>query len=61
MAGFAGVHEEGGCAGGGERRRDFPPDMPGFAHASHDQPAACAGDQIHGGDEGSAEAVMNGS
>src|SRR2546426_1819701 len=23
VAGFTGVHEEGGCAGGGERRRDF--------------------------------------
>src|SRR5262249_51143287 len=34
--------------------------MPGFAHAGHDQPAACAGDQIHGGDESSTEAVMNG-
>src|ERR1700746_3915372 len=33
MTGFAGVHEEGRRARGGEGRRDFPPHMPGFAHA----------------------------
>src|SRR5262249_18249016 len=59
MTGFAGVHEEGGRAGGGEGCRDFPSDMPGFAHAGHDQPAAYDGDQMPRVNEGTSKAVMN--
>ena len=35
-------------------------DMAGLAHAGDDQPAARGRDQVHRGDEGAAEPVVNG-
>jgi hypothetical protein len=60
VACLARMHEEGGRAGRGERRRDLAPDMPGLAHPGHDHAAARARDQLHRVDEGAAEAVVDG-
>ena len=40
MAGLGGMHEEGRCAGGGQRRGDLAADMAALAHAHDDDPAA---------------------
>src|SRR5262249_59223075 len=39
---------------------DFSRDMPGLAHAGHDQAPLRARDQIHGGYEGAAEPIVDG-
>ena len=40
MAGLGGVHEQRWCAGRGQGRGDFSPDMTALAHAHYDDAAA---------------------
>ena len=56
MRRFGGVDEEGGRAGGGQRRGDLAADMAALAHA-HDGDAAAAGQHgLHGVHESVAQA-----
>jgi len=57
MAGFAGMDEHRGRAGGGERRRDLVGDMAAFAHAGHDGAAGEREQQLHGQREAAVQLV----
>ena len=51
MAGFGGMDEIGGRAGGGQSGGDLAGDMARFAHAADDDPALCRQHHIDGADE----------
>jgi len=55
MAGFGGVDEEGGRAGGGKGRGDLAADMARLAEPGDDQPPLGIPDQVGGGDKGCAQ------
>ena len=58
MAGFGGVHEEGGRAGGGQRSGDLARHMARFAEPGDDHPALGVADQIGGGGESRPERAL---
>ena len=57
MAGFAGMHEEGRRAGGGEGGGDLAADMAGLADAGDDDAALPIADEIDRRREGAAQPV----
>ena len=60
MAGLGGVHEEGGRAGGGERRGDLARDMARLAEPGDDDAALGLADQFDGGGKGRPERALQG-
>ncbi|MNT31792.1 hypothetical protein D3C72_1676420 [compost metagenome] len=50
--GLGGMHEEGGRAGGGQRRGDLAGDVSRFSDAAHDHAAAAGEQQVHDLGEG---------
>jgi hypothetical protein len=57
VARISGVHKKGRRPGGGKRRGDLAADVPRFAHAGHDHPAARLPDRVDGGHEMRSQAV----
>ena len=52
MTRFGGVDKECGCAGAGQRGRNFITDMTGFAHTDYDDAARRIETELAGGDKG---------
>ena len=58
MAGLRGMHEEGGRAGGGQRRRDLARDMARFAEPGDDDAALGLPDGLDGFGKGRPERAL---